>query len=138
MKDDDYDDDEANKFGGEDAAAAFGGGGLFGDIFYKDDEEEIIEKVPDTSDDLLNDLLHEIGQDFGGLGRLLPHGVLRYLRYCYPSDFGDFHFNTSSSSGIDSSDNGSSILNIDDIYDTFSSEWDQGLEVNPVVFYSMV
>ena len=71
MKDDDYDDDEANKFGGENAAAF--GGGLFGDIFYKDDEEEIIEKGPDTSDDLLNDLLHEIGQDFGGLGRLLPH-----------------------------------------------------------------
>ena len=64
--------DEANKFGGENAAA-FGGGGLFGDIFYKDDEEDIIEKVPDTSDDLLNDLLHEIGQDFGGLGRLLLH-----------------------------------------------------------------
>lgn len=63
--------------------------------------------------------------------------MLLYLGYCYPSDFGDFHFNTSSS-GIDSSDNGSSILNIDDIYDTFSSEWDQGLEVNPVVFYSMV
>ena len=68
--------------------------------------------------------------------------LVLYLIYCYPSDFGNFHFNTSSS-GTDSSENGSSILNIDDIslddiYDTFSSEWDQGLEVNPVVFYSMV
>ena len=61
---DDYDDDEAEKFGEE---IGFGDANSFGDIFNSDDE---IEEGSETSDDLLNDLLQEIGQDFGGLGRI--------------------------------------------------------------------
>lgn len=110
---DDYDDDEAKKFGEE---IGFGGADNFRDIFNNVDVE--IGEGSETSDDLLNDLLQEIGQDFGGL------------------DF-DFNFNTNSSSSDFGSGNDTSILNIDDIYDQFSVEWDQGLEVNPIVFYSM-
>ena len=63
---DDYDEDVAKKFGEE---YDFGEANDFEGIFDNDDE---IEEGSETSDDLLNDLLQEIGQDFGGLGRFIP------------------------------------------------------------------
>ena len=64
---DDYDDDEAlEKFGEEIGLDE----NSFGDIFNGGDEIEEVSETRDT-DDLLNDLLQEIGQDFGGLGRML-------------------------------------------------------------------
>ena len=59
--------------------------------------------------------------------------LLTYLlitNYIPKSEYEGFNFTDSG--------NDSSIFNIDDIYTKFSSEWDQGLDVNPVVFYSLV
>ena len=83
---DDYDDDEAKKFGEE---IGFGGADNFRDIFNNVDVE--IGEGSETSDDLLNDLLQEIGQDFGGLGRI---SYLIQLHCNFYVGFFDFHVYT--------------------------------------------